>query len=972
MLPDKNNIGNGKNSASEPNRTPAEVRQLLNVIAGQIASADFKTSANLDDIKARLAMLQHQAQTAKAEATGELAGEFERIEASLAELTTMVPDALSGEVSDGLSAPAALRSAVSGWTDNARSGGNKADPFDIVDNGIASTDSAAWSETDAEKLTRVYEEANFKEALQSPTPVANVSTMKHDVATIVKEPTAAMPALQGITQPWLEERFAEIADGLETILDETHPRATIAALDDRLSKLETHLTSVLQTTSRNADPDALKQIEAYIGDLAMQLEKAQGQFGRIDTIESQLNAVVDHLAAQLEQQTAASPQMAAADLQRLVQDAAEVTAQRFAAAAQPLAALSAAPAPTADIDGIRQLLESYIGERRQGEEHNSLMLDTVQQALIRVLDRMDSLEVAHEKAASHASSKPVAPTSYNPAPATSDVSIRSDGMERRSNPERRGPDADPIIYTAAAAASVVPTRPSIAVAPEPAAPAQQAASNTGMDKLRQDFVADAQRGRQRAASMKSEQQTIADASMLDMQPAASHSLRGEIKTDSDRTVSDVTSGPSRMPSKKVLLAAGLALALIASFALAKKSIPQPTPDSIAAPALESTNPSATNDQASEAVPEVKGATQQIMPGISAPSATDVPVPHSSLQFEPEADNDLAAKQTALSRDLPGLRLRAPDTKQSVAEISLMQQQQKLAELSNQVGETAANMMTPAAFMQEVPLTKVPPTVTATTAQGRSSALDLPPVTVGPLSMRLAAGKGDPSAEFEAGSRLAEGKGTAQDFKEAMRWYQRSASKGFAQAQYRLGTMYERGLGTKADLGMARNWYQRAAEQGNIKAMHNLAVLSAGRQNGSPDYTTASKWFTDAASRDLKDSQYNLGVLYENGLGVEKSPVQAAKWFSLAARSGDAESVRRRDVMKAQLTTTDQTQLAQTIATYKPVVEANPIVNDARAAGEDWKKRAVTAEKLPEAVEANVDTTIDADANVDANAEATAE
>ncbi len=89
---------------------------------------------------------------------------------------------------------------------------------------------------------------------------------------------------------------------------------------------------------------------------------------------------------------------------------------------------------------------------------------------------------------------------------------------------------------------------------------------------------------------------------------------------------------------------------------------------------------------------------------------------------------------------------------------------------------------------------------------RTSALNLPPVTVGPLSLRLAAANGDPSAEFEVGVRLAEGRGTAQNLEEAVRWYQRSAARGFAQAQYRLATHLERGFGTKKDIGRARIWY----------------------------------------------------------------------------------------------------------------------------------------------------------------------
>jgi localization factor PodJL len=273
------------------------------------------------------------------------------------------------------------------------------------------------------------------------------------------------------------------------------------------------------------------------------------------------------------------------------------------------------------------------------------------------------------------------------------------------------------------------------------------------------------------------------------------------------------------------------------------------------------------------------------------------------------------------------------------------QQQVLASLSGKLG-TAAAGQSPNALLPEqngrIDAAFTPPDPEAESADkgsASSRALDLPPASVGPLSLRLAAANGDASAEFEVAARMAEGKGTQQSFAEALRWYQRSAAKGFAQAQYRLGTLYERGLGVTQDLGRARIWYGRAAEQGNVKSMHNLAVLAAGGdENGAPDYATALKWFTKAAEHGLADSQYNLGVLLENGLGVKADRVVAYKWYALAAKSGDMDATTRRDALKSALTAQELKAGDQEIAAFKPQ-PLIPLANDARAAGEDWKKRA---------------------------------
>jgi len=164
------------------------------------------------------------------------------------------------------------------------------------------------------------------------------------------------------------------------------------------------------------------------------------------------------------------------------------------------------------------------------------------------------------------------------------------------------------------------------------------------------------------------------------------------------------------------------------------------------------------------------------------------------------------------------------------------EQQELAELSTQPGnaEGADGIMPSSVVPVAVRIGGEP-------QEGRTVPQEMPPALIGPTSLRLAAAEGDPSAEFEVAARFAEGKGIRQDFKQAARWYQRSASQGFALAQYRLGTLYERGLAVSADLARARVWYARAAELGNVKAMHNLAVLSAGRDRSTPDYTTAAHW-----------------------------------------------------------------------------------------------------------------------------------
>ncbi len=233
----------------------------------------------------------------------------------------------------------------------------------------------------------------------------------------------------------------------------------------------------------------------------------------------------------------------------------------------------------------------------------------------------------------------------------------------------------------------------------------------------------------------------------------------------------------------------------------------------------------------------------------------------------------------------------------------------------------------------IPASLVPPEKRK--ALAAPSTRSLPAPSLGPLSLRIAAADGDPSASFEVGVRFAEGKGVKQDFAEAIKWYSRSAAKGFPLAQYRLGALYERGEGTDVDFVRARVWYERAARKGNVKAMHNLAVLLASGQAGVTDYGAAAQWFREAAERGLADSKYNLAILYENGLGVSQDFASAYKWFALAARSGDKDADHRRRGLVTKLDKGTLGKADAAIIKWRPR-PISRLANDPFFAGTQWK------------------------------------
>ncbi len=193
----------------------------------------------------------------------------------------------------------------------------------------------------------------------------------------------------------------------------------------------------------------------------------------------------------------------------------------------------------------------------------------------------------------------------------------------------------------------------------------------------------------------------------------------------------------------------------------------------------------------------------------------------------------------------------------------------------------------------------------------------PAINIGPLPLRYKAVIGDADAQFEIGSRYADGFGTAPNMPKAVEWYRRAADQGLAPAQYRLGSLLEHGRGTAKNLTAAADLYKKAAEKGNTKAMYNLGVLHAQGMLGEPNFTEAAKWFRVAANAGVKDSQFNLAILYARGMGVATDLEKAYFWFAVAAKDGDPDAKAKRDALAQDMSADTVASINDTVANWGP-------------------------------------------------------
>ena len=1054
----------------------------------------------LRQMQARLQSLGIEAQSIRDRVPGEYVPAFDRIEEGMQLLADRIASTHEGRFETPPSSAAgayATPVAVSPQTADTTPGPIPATPPAAMPAAAApATALDPWDRDSAEALANLYHGADQNAAMGAAggwaSGMSDPDADRFDHVDRLAAAAGHVASGSDIEREWLEDRFAEIAQRVEQSLAEMRPESSFLALGNRFEQFEQRMGSVLEDVATRADVEGLRIIEAHINELVQHLEQAQLQLERLDGIELQLGAVVDRLSDERMPHVGDAGAIATEHIDQIVAQAVDRVARQLSSArmtetpAEPsvdyqnLANMAAAQAVSryaadfnqqargtllhehAHNEDLRDILENFIRERRHGEAQTASVLDTMQQAIVRVLDRIDAIELSQ-----HHAPVPAAPREYvreqvrfttDPRESADLGSLRvaadtgkqaadaaahlTSQMQARpysaapQSPFEHAPGAHLHPNTAIGGHGIesgLRAEPSQTPVPTPAAadgpsanglsvdaPGNGAsaigtrAARVPIDKLRQDFIADAQRAKLKAQSQAQDAARIgpsAEAGVATLSAPKAPGARLAAASSGAAKSTSVATAAKGLPIKKILVGA-LGLVILvqgANLLLARRKVESTKPTATANPATmpqaksapvtgkstptivnpaavpaedarqkdagqepaldleqESVEPSqdeAGTDRRSEVRPPAR--VQTVVPKkddgkksatADAPKMTLPKVPGGpssmpetlieELNYEnavPSGRIDQRISDTAIEAPggVPiGIALQSSSRPLTPYDLARLQQQQHMANMSSKLGIAAAKA-SPASLMPDRILEPQSAgnvaAALAEQAKPQKSALELPPLTVGPLSLRLAAAKGDPSAEFEVATRLAEGKGTEQSFKDAVKWYTRSATQGFAQAQYRLGTLYERGLGAKQDVARARVWYSRAAEQDNVKAMHNLAVLNAGTKTNAPDYAAAAHWFGEAASRGLADSQFNLAVLHESGLGVTKDQGLAYQWFALAARSGDKEAVRRRDLLKSQLAAAEVAEIDQRLAGWAPK-QTDPMANDAHAAGEAWKAR----------------------------------
>jgi localization factor PodJL len=856
----------------------ADVRDALQQIAGQIGDADKRHCNALVRLQECLGQLGDKVDSVRADLPKHDAKALERIEDGIGALAERV--ARFGEARK--------------WQKVAPGGaGSRAMPRGSDLHATAADADAPWDAEAAEALTRVCESAEAE--LRRPREALRPARREHTKETS-PQPTQEQWPSAGPDRAWLEARLAGIAGLLQQSLDSIDPDKSLTAINGRLDRFEARFEAALATVAQRADVAGLVLLEAQLRELATEFEHTRGQLARLDTMDEALR----DLARGLESQRQRSAEEATRDsraIETMIDAAAERAAARLAEA-MPATAPTDSMEAQGRVEALEGLLQDYIEERRRGEEITAGILHTIEDALVRIVDRVDAIDLA----------KP------QPAPAQDQERAGRDGLEIESahlaeayaaGARALGHRSTEFALDAADYTQFVPRDKKRDVPRlDPTTTGADEAEGDAQIHRRQELQPSGVRSKLMAQAMRAEPRLAAgpgrepNAGADNATPARSSSGAGGTRFSSllamamlllfgtGYLVVDVflTSAPPSVSQQPPARSA------------AERRLPADAVESNVLPGSGSGTPQpAADTKRSDFVP----------PADDGQGATDPPAPSKRRPHVPETvTDDLSQNEGGENRDAA-----------------------KPVSLGHQLA--AAVAATPIAVPAEAGIGP----------QDRSLAgRDNPrllPSGIGPAALRNAAASGDPAAEFEVATRFAEGKGVPQDLKLAFAWYQRAAAQGHAAAQFRLAAFHERGVGVPADRERAAVWYRRAAEQGHVKAMHNLAVLMAGKGATAADYAAAARWFRVAAERGLADSQYNLGVLCEEGRGVGRSLAEAYKWFALAARSGDRGAAQRLEQIKARLNPVELAGVEQTVAAWR-ARDAEPAAAsaDSSAVGQD--------------------------------------
>ncbi|PII39558.1 peptidoglycan-binding protein [Sinorhizobium meliloti CCBAU 01290] len=690
----------------------------------------------------------------------------------------------------------------------------------------------------------------------------------------------------------LAERLDDLARRIDGLAGNVEPSA-----DTRFDRLEDRLAGIAQRLEETHaapfdDRQALRNLEAQIGNLSTLISSPTVSGRRAREFESRMNTLEDYLATSDEYIIEAARQAAEAVMEAYSRN----TAPQMAASTD-MAAISALA------EDLRTLEELS----RSSDERTARTFEALHETLVHIAEKLERLE-EREPPASHAPMPKAAPLE---AAGTLTKAERDEDVERAAH--ALAAESETSIHAPVAAAAEANDAAEVAMVEDGEIKVEARAAKTGLlAGLTRRFAPKQNEGMPiQARQMVEPAPSIDPSEMLAPEDANQLLEPGSGVPDVKKILERVRAGQiargaqeANEGEKADFIAAARRAAQLAveesdTLNRVKES---KAPSAVGGALARHRRPILIAVGAVLLAIMSYPLVSTVLKGKEAPSAPPVQRSSQGRGWEPKAAVDRVVQTAATAKigeeprapagaektDAPAIAAKQPPTQPAAAEAG------KIDEAIGGVGDGQAALMRPAEAQTPGPISTLQPSSESSAAEPAKMSEIVLPEGFGPPALVTAAKGGDPLAFYEIGARFTEGRGVGEDRAEAVKWYQRAADAGVVPAEYRLANLYEKGAGVQRDAAKAKALYLKAAAAGNASAIHNLAVMLAGGRDGAPDLAEAAKWFEKAANLGVRDSQFNLAVLYARGDGLARNLEDSYKWFAIAARDGDKDAAEKRD------------------------------------------------------------------------------
>ncbi|RWH52597.1 MAG: peptidoglycan-binding protein, partial [Mesorhizobium sp.] len=184
----------------------------------------------------------------------------------------------------------------------------------------------------------------------------------------------------------IDARFSALAQRMETRVPDSASEAAIRGLEGRLEDISSRLDSSAAQVA-GIDPALIRSLEAQVAGLSAHLSKPGTPLPEFEDISPRLNEIEKSLAG--------------------TRDSILSTAREAAESA--VRSLAGSSANTAAVSGLAQDLKTLEALTRRSDERNSRTFEAIHDTLLKIVDRLGSLETGEATEAASEFTQPAAP-----------------------------------------------------------------------------------------------------------------------------------------------------------------------------------------------------------------------------------------------------------------------------------------------------------------------------------------------------------------------------------------------------------------------------------------------------------------------------------------------------------------------------------------------------------------------------------